>query len=110
MPPLLAFAQISTFGEVNQVGRLKRVSMDAYLAGDAATGRAIDFIHADEMVHVREGRRWLKHLVDTSGATLAELEEEARKRAIQRLHEEGVLNEDYGLDLTARELSEMLGE
>lgn len=110
LPPLLAFAQINTFGELNQVGHLKRVSAEAYRVGDAATGRAIDFIHADEMLHVREGRRWLKRLLAESGTSLAQFEEEARQRAIQRLHEEGVLNEDYGLDLTALQLAEMLGE
>src|SRR5262249_13447580 len=110
LPPLLAFAQINTFGELNQVGHLKKVSNAPFHAGDAVTGRQIDFVHADEMLHVREGRRWLRRLLQDSGTTLAEFEEEARLRAIQRLHEEGVLNEDYSLNLTPYQLAEMLGE
>ncbi|MEZ4302439.1 MAG: DUF455 family protein [Polyangiaceae bacterium] len=110
LPPLLSFAQINTFGELNQVGHLKKIAAEAYRAGDLSTGRAIDFIHADEMLHVREGRRWLARLVEESGTSLAEIEEEARRRAIQRLHEEGVLGEDYGLDITPKDLAEMLGE
>ena len=110
LPPLLAFAQINTFGELNQVGHLKRVSNAAFRAGDQASGRQIDFVHADEMLHVREGRKWLRRLLEHSGTTLAEFEEEARLRAIERLHEEGVLNEDYNLNLTPYQLAEMLGE
>lgn len=110
LPPLLAFAQINTFGELNQVGHLRKVSTAAYRAGDLANGRSIDFVHADESLHVREGRKWLRRLLEDSGTTIAEFEEEARLRAIQRLREEGVLGEDYNLNLTPMQLAEMLGE
>jgi hypothetical protein len=110
LPPLLAFAQINTFGELNQVGGLKQLSNAAFANNDMATGRSIDFVHADEMLHLREGRKWLRKLLEQSDTSLEEFEEEARLQAIQRLQELGVLNEDYGLDITARQLAEMLGE
>lgn len=110
LPPLLAFAQINTFGELNQVGGLKALSNRAHEQGDTATGRSVDFVHADEMLHLREGRKWLRKLLEQSGTSLEEFEEEARLQAIQRLRDLGVFNEDYGLDTTARQLAEMLGE
>ena len=110
LPPLLALTQISTFGELNQVGGLRSTSREAYRAGDRENGQVFDYIHADEMLHVRAGRSWLARLAERDGTTVHRLEETARTAAVQALHSAGIHGEDYLNRLSDRELAALLGE
>jgi hypothetical protein len=108
LPPELALAQISIFGELNMVGRLRRLAQWAYQSKDRPTGIGFDFIHADELIHLRRGRAWLKTLRNSDDLTA--LQKETRAVAIRRLLEEGVIGEDYAMNLTAKEIGELIGE
>jgi hypothetical protein len=108
LPPELALAQISVFGELNIVGPMRRLSQSAYQRGDRDTGITFDFIHADELIHLRRGRAWLKAI--SPNKDLASLEREAKEVAIKRLLEEGVIGEDYAMNLTPSEIGELIGE
>lgn len=110
LPPLIAFAQISIFGELNQVGTLKRIADRCYEEGDRDSARAFDYTHADEMMHLRVGRQWLTKLAASAGMSLEALEESARQHAIRRLREEGVVGEDYANRITASDLAALIGE
>lgn len=108
MPPVLAFAQINIFGELNIVSRLNKLSQQAYAHHDETTAKAFDFIHADELSHVRRGRELLKRF--TQNGDIAPLEEAARRLAAKRLSEEGVVGEDYALSLSRQAIFEIMGE
>lgn len=108
LPPELAFAQINIFGELNIVGSMHRLSHWAYKKGDRDTGITFDFIHADELIHLQKGRVWLRKLHPTD--QLSTIQEKARVAAIQRLLEEGVIGEDYAMNLTAKEIGKLIGE
>ena len=108
LAPELALAQISIFGELNMVGRLRRLSQWAYQSNDHPTGIGFDFIHADELIHLRRGRAWLKTL--NASDDLTAVQRETRTVAIKRLIEEGVIGEDYAMNLTANEIGELIGE
>jgi hypothetical protein len=108
MPPALAFAQINIFGELNIVSRLRRLALRAKALDDEVFDRMFDFIHADELSHVRIGRRILKELA--SNGNVGELQENARRLAARRLAEEGVVDEDYALKLTSKEIFDIMGE
>lgn len=110
LPPLLAFAQISIFGELNQVGTLRDAADRCYSRGDDATGRAFDFTHADEMMHLRAGRAWLRKLAAQAGTDLSGLEHEALKHAVRRLREEKVIGEDYAARITGADITALIGE
>ncbi len=104
----LALAQISIFGELNMVSRLRRVSEWANQQDDKATSITFDFIHADELIHLRRGRQWLKTL--RGDGDLVSLQQETKAIAIKRLLEEGVVGEDYAMNLTVAEISQLIGE
>jgi hypothetical protein len=108
LAPELAFAQISIFGELNIVGPMRRLSQTAYQRGDQRTAITFDFIHADELIHLRRGRAWLKELAP-DGDLLA-LQKEARAVALKRLVEEEVIGEDYAMNLTDAEIGQLIGE
>jgi hypothetical protein len=108
MPPILAFAQLNIFGELNIVGRLNMLAQRAYVLGDDTVGTTFDFIHADELTHVRRGRKMLREMAPSE--SFAELEDKARRFAAKRLAEEGVLGEDYALSLSRKEIGDLLGE
>lgn len=108
LAPLLAFAQINTFGELNIVKLIRQLSQNAYQLGDRETGITFDFVYADELMHLRKGRFWLKKLHPTGN--LEALHEEARIAAISRLVQEGVIGEDYAMNLTSKEIGELIGE
>lgn len=110
LPPLMSFAQISFFGELNQVGTLRRMADRCYAAGDDATGRAFDYTHADEMMHLRAGRAWLQKLAKEAGTDLDGLERQALEQAVRRLREEDVIGEDYANSITGADLSALIGE
>lgn len=110
MPPLLALAQISIFGELNQVGTLHKVAQRCYKADEYDSGRAFDFTHADELMHVRTGRVWLQRLAQVAGSDLEALEREALSHAVRRLREEDVVGEDYANSIIGAELTALLGE
>jgi len=110
LPPLLAFAQISIFGELNQVGILRRVADACYARGDKTTGKAFDFTHADEMMHLRAGREWLRRLAEERGTDLPTLEQQALDEALKRLREEDVVGEDYANRITGADLAALIGE
>ena len=110
LPPLIALAQISIFGELNQVGTLRRLSDRCCAEDDSASGKAFDFTHADEVMHLRQVRRWLPRLASAAGLTMEELEDVARREAIRRLCEEGVVGEDYANRITSGELHQLIGE
>lgn len=46
-------------------------------AGDERTARLFEYINADEINHVRNGNRWIRHLLHHDEASLAELERKA---------------------------------
>lgn len=108
LPPDLAFAQISTFGELPMVGPMQRFVEHAYAGGDREHAMMMDFIHSDELIHVRHGRAWLRGAL--SGGDLRGLEERARRAAIGRLVEEGVCTEEQVATLSASDLGRLLGE
>lgn len=108
MPPVLAFAQLNIFGELNIVSRLNVLAQQAYARGDDLVGKVFDFIHADELSHVRRGRKILREM--SPAESLAEVEEKARRLAARRLAEEGVLGEDYALTLSRKEIGDLIGE
>lgn len=110
LPPLLAFAQISIFGELNQVGGLRRVADACYARGDQPTGSAFDFTHADEMMHLRAGRDWLRRLAASQGIDFASLEQQALDNAVRRLREEEVVGEEYANHISGAELAALIGE
>jgi hypothetical protein len=110
LAPLLAFAQISIFGELHQVGTLRRIADRCDAAGDALSARAFDFTHADELMHLRIGRQWLRQLACAAGMTLETLEQQALEQALRRLREENVLGENYCSALTAADLAVLIGE
>ncbi len=110
LPPLLALAQISSFGELNQLGRLRSLSRAADRHGDPETARLFDYIHADELQHVRHGRAWLKHLAGANGTSLAQLESAARAATVQALRDAGLDGEDDLETLSDRDLAMLLGE
>jgi hypothetical protein len=108
LPPLLAFAQINTFGEINNVGNLRRCARTALGLGQRPLASMFDFIHADELMHIRRGRAWLRQLAGKAG--IGELDARARELACARLVAEGIVGEDYALQITDHELSELVGE
>jgi hypothetical protein len=108
LAPTLALAQISIFGELNIVGPMRRLSQSAYKRNDDMTGITFDFIHADELIHLRRGRAWLKEL--SPDKDLATLQKQARAVAIERLLEENVIGEDYAMNLTDAEIGQLIGE
>ncbi len=108
MPPTLAFAQINIFGELNIVSRLRDLSRRAEARGDVRFARMFDFIHADELSHVRHGRKLLKSMAPDGDVDT--LQEEARKLACRRLAEEGVVGEDYALSLERKQFFDIMGE
>lgn len=108
MPPVLAFAQLNIFGELNVVSRLNVLTQRAYARGDDIVGRAFDFVHADELTHVRRGRKILREMAPSE--SLEELEERAHRLAARRLAEEGVLGEDYALAMSRKEIGDLIGE
>jgi hypothetical protein len=110
LPPLLAFAQISIFGELNQVGALRKIADRCYRVGDEASGRAFDFTHADELMHVRAGRLWLRRLAEEAGSDLQAVERQALQQAVRRLREENVVGEDYANRLTGADIAALVGE
>lgn len=110
LPPEASFAQISIFGELSQIGELKRLSEACRKKGDLIGSRSFDFTHADELMHLREGRKWLRRFAQAEGISLDELAERARQLAISRLREEGVLGEDYSSEITPAELAALIGE
>ena len=110
LPPLIAFAQIHAFGETQQLAGLRRFAARARDAARPEVAGAFEFIHADELRHVREGRQWLQRLSGQSGTNYSALQEEARVQAVARLHAVGVLGEDYTSELTAADLAHMMGE
>ncbi|RUV40033.1 MULTISPECIES: hypothetical protein [unclassified Mesorhizobium] len=108
MPPILAFAQLNIFGELNIVSRLNVLAQQAYARDDHLIGKAFDFVHADELTHVRRGRKLLIEMAP--GENPADVEENARRFAARRLAEEGVLGEEYALALTRRQVGDLMGE
>jgi len=108
MPPVLAFAQLNIFGELNVVSRLNVLTQRAYSRGDDVVGKAFDFVHADELTHVRRGRKILREMAPSE--SLVELEERAHRLAARRLAEEGVLGEDYALAMSRKEIGDLIGE
>jgi uncharacterized ferritin-like protein (DUF455 family) len=56
-------------GDIIRMGRIQ--------AGDERTARLFEYINADEINHVRNGNRWLAHLLNHDAAALAELERKA---------------------------------
>jgi hypothetical protein len=110
LPPEIAFAQIATFGELNQLKPLKIFAREARERGDLATARCFEFIHADELGHVRTGRRWLAVIAADSGRTVEKLQEEAREAAIRRLCEDGIIGEDYARAISDEEIADLVGE
>jgi hypothetical protein len=108
MDPIKAFAQISLFGELSIVGPMRELSEEAIEKSDQETGRFFDFVHADELMHLRKGRAWLRSLVPDGD--LEALIEETRVTACRRLAEEGVVGEDYALSLTPRQIGRLIGE
>jgi len=108
MPPELAFTQINTFGELSIVSRLREQSKAAVDAGDEVFERFFDFIHADELTHVRQGRRLMEQFA--ADGDVEALQDQARQAAARRLFEEGVLGEDYALTLSREQIWEIMGE
>lgn len=108
LPPDVAFAQISTFGELPMVGPMARFVEQAYANGDREHAMVMDFIHSDEVLHVRHGRAWMRGAL--SGGDLRGLEERARRAVIDRLVEEGVCTEAQVATLCATELGLLVGE
>ncbi len=108
MPPELAFAQINLFGELNIVSRLRRLAQEARRRGDERFARMFDFIHADEVSHLRRGRELLK--LFAKDGDIDQIEDDARRMAARRLSEEGVVGENYALQMTRDELFALMGE
>jgi hypothetical protein len=110
LSPVVAMAQISIFGELNQLRTLQRMAARCASAGDACNARAFDFTHADELMHLRCGRAWLgAHAADLD-TDLAGLEKMALAAALRRLREERVLGEDYAQALQPADIGHLLGE
>ena len=107
LAPEVALAQISVFGELSIVGPMRQLSDQAYRLDDRETGLTFDYIHADEILHLRRGRKWLEAL--SEDGNLSTLQERARSEAVRRLVEEGVLREDYESALSASQISDLLG-
>jgi hypothetical protein len=110
LPPILAMAQISIFGELNQLRTLQRMAERCANVGDACNARAFDFTHADELMHLRRGRAWLAAHAADLDTDLAGLERLALGAALRRLQEEGVLGEDYAQALQPEDIGRLLGE
>ncbi|CAH0305660.1 hypothetical protein [Pseudomonas brassicacearum] len=110
MQPYTAFAQINIFGELQQVASLRRFSLEAKLSGDEISANALDFTNADELMHVKVGREWVKSIARWQCTSFDTVQEEARVEAINRLHELGIINEDYKSTITIKEMAAIIGE
>lgn len=108
MPPAAAFAQISIFGELNIVTPIRCLSQKGFGCCDKSTGITFDYILADELLHLKKGRKWVQFL--HGGKDMALIQEETRIAAAKRLVEEGVFNEEYAMNLTSKQISDILGE
>jgi hypothetical protein len=87
---------------------LRRCARTALGLGQRPLASMFDFIHADELMHIRRGRAWLRQLAGKAG--IGELDARARELACARLVAEGIVGEDYALQITDHELSELVGE
>ncbi|WP_339431383.1 MULTISPECIES: hypothetical protein [unclassified Pseudomonas] len=110
MQPYTAFAQINIFGELQQVASLRRFSLEARLSGDEFSANALDFTNADELMHVKVGREWVKSIARWQSTSFDSVQETARQEAIERLHELGVIDEDYKSTITVKEMAAIIGE
>lgn len=110
MQPYTAFAQINIFGELQQVASLRRFSLEAKLSGDEFSANALDFTNADELMHVKVGREWVKSIARWQSTSFDSVQETARLEAIDRLHELGVIDEDYKSTITVKEMAAIIGE
>jgi len=93
---------------LNIVNRLNLLAQQAYARGDDVVGKVFDFIHADELTHIRRGRKMIREMAPAESP--AKVEELARRLAARRLAEEGVLGEDYVLTLSRKQIGDLLGE
>lgn len=110
MQPYTAFAQINIFGELQQVASLRRFALEAKASGDELSANALDFTNADELMHVKVGREWLKRIALWQCTSFDKVQEVARVEAIDRLHDLGIINEDYKSTITIKEMAAIIGE
>jgi hypothetical protein len=103
-----SFAEINLFGEANIVQECLRYSREAFEKGDDLTGRVFDYVNADERTHLAKGVRWLKYLFGTD--SVQTIEDETKKEAVRRLVEMGVVDHEYAMTITHRELAKIIGE
>lgn len=61
-------------GDLVRAGRLQ--------LGDERSARLFEYINADEVNHVRNGNRWIRHLLGNDEAALAALEREANAKVM----------------------------
>ena len=108
MSALYSFAEINLFGEANIVQEVLRYSREAYENGDDLTGRMFDYVNADERTHLTKGVRWLKHLFKTD--SVQDIEQAAKKVAVDRLLELGVIGHEVAMTISHRELARIIGE
>lgn len=103
-----ALAQISLFGELNIISPMRELAARAHRLGDKVAGDAFDFICSDESLHLQRIRAWLRS--NHPLGDLESIEAHTKRRAGQELERAGVLGEEYFVNLSSREIFELLGE
>ena len=103
-----ALTQITMFGELGIIGPMRQLAKDARKNEDWSTCHAFEFISSDELQHLRRSTSWIASAHPAGSLDAAE--EDARRCAAKLLASEGVVGEDYYLQLSKREIFEMLGE
>ena len=103
-----AWAQITLFGELGIIGPMRALARSARERGDHRTQAMFDFVCADEVMHLRESRRWLDELHPAGGLEAAA--ETVRRLAARLLDEQGVLPTEHYLALSREEIFALVGE
>lgn len=103
-----AWAQITLFGELGIIGPMRALARSARERGDHRTQSVFDFICSDEVMHLRDSRRWLEATHPAGG--LEAVAETVRQLAARLLDEQGVLPTEHYLALSREEIFALVGE
>jgi hypothetical protein len=103
-----ALAQISLFGELNIIGPMRSLAARARDRDDRVVANCFDFICADESLHLRRIRRWLRS--DHPLGEIDAITRHTQEVAGRELERAGVIGEDYFVRLSGTEVFELLGE
>lgn len=103
-----ALAQISLFGEAGIIGPMRALAHDAKGRHDFQTANAFAAIVRDELFHLKCGMGWL--LKEHPDSSLEAIENNTKAKAAEILSELGIVNIEYYLGLSRKEICDLVGE